>query len=150
LPSLLVPNNAADLILETSLPVDSLPERLLTHQPGTPDRKHNRSEVLIPRHLIAAVQVCAWKYAFSDGNESTTTWAVQGLLVLRNAENDQFQRIPILVTQDFVGLAKLMQALGRALNVPFIYSADAAAWRAEAVRAKTRPPVRSGGKNRNQ
>jgi len=100
-----------------------------------------RQRLTIPREQTAAVQLCPWN--FRVGNSSTA--AVQGLLVLTPTTEGRHLRVPLLLTSDFAGAARLLQRLAATLEVPFLFHADAAGWRAEDTRAKTRPPLRSGG-----
>ncbi len=60
-----------------------------------------RQQLSIPREMVAAVQLCPWKYA-SGINDPTATWAVQGLLVLTSPEESIYQRLPLMLTGDFV------------------------------------------------
>ncbi|MGD9720013.1 MAG: hypothetical protein AB7O59_02220 [Pirellulales bacterium] len=100
-----------------------------------------RRQAKIPRDLIAAVQLCPWKYACGD----TRMWAVQSLLVLAPTEQGNYYRLPLLVTCDCIGAARLMQQLASTLNVPFLFCADAEGWSAEEARARNRPPLQVGG-----
>lgn len=100
-----------------------------------------RQRLTIPRDRVVAVQLCPWNFRTSDG----TTSAVQGLLVLTPASDDRFHRLPLILTCDFARAARLMQQLAEALEVPLLFSADLAGWKAEAERAATRPPLRCGG-----
>jgi hypothetical protein len=100
-----------------------------------------REQLKIPRDLIAAVQLCPWKHA----TKGEITWAVQGLLVLTSKEEGVHHRLPLLLTNDLAGAAQLMQRLATRLGVPYLFCADAAGWRAEAQRAKVRPPLKVGG-----
>lgn len=97
----------------------------------------------IPRELVTAVQLCPWKLVMGS-HEKTITWAVQGLLVLSSATDANYDRLPILLTNDCVGAAQLMRALASALDVPYLFGGDAAGWKAEELRAKTRPPLQMG------
>ncbi len=94
---------------------------------------------------MVAVQLCPWKFVVGNSSNSLTTWAVQGLIVLAHSDIDTYDRLPILLTSDFVGAARLMHKLGEVLQVPYVYGADAAGWKAETIRARTRPPLKSGG-----
>lgn len=100
-----------------------------------------RQQLTIPLELVAAVQLCPWKHKIGSG----TTWAVQGLLVLASPEWDAYQRIPLLLTSDFVDAARLMQRLAEIFNVPYLFSGDASGWHAEEARAKKRRPLQVGG-----
>lgn len=98
-------------------------------------------QLIIPKAQMIAVQLCPWKFELSDSSTS----AVQGLLVLHPSGNGVNRRLPILLTSDFAGSARLMRELADVLQVPFLFNADAAGWKAEAIIAKTRPPLRCGG-----
>lgn len=100
-----------------------------------------RQRLTIPREQVAVVQLCPWN--FRVGNSST--WAVQGLLVLSPTSDGRHLRVPLLLTSDFAGAARLLQRLAATLEVPFRFHADAAGWWVEDQRAKTRPPLRCGG-----
>jgi hypothetical protein len=100
-----------------------------------------RQRLTIPRELVRAVQVCPWKYS----TPGETTWAVQGVLVLECPAEGVYHRLPVLLTSDFVGAARLMQRLAASLDVPYLFCADAEGWKAEEVRAKSRQPLRIGG-----
>ncbi len=100
-----------------------------------------RQRLTIPRELIVAVQLCPWKFATT----TERSWAAQGLLVLVSLDTVVYHRLPLLLTNDFVGAAQFMQGLARTLNVPYLFCADAAGWEAEEIRAKGRPPLRVGG-----
>jgi hypothetical protein len=104
----------------------------------------NRQRRMIPRERVVAVQLCPWKYVVGDGGRETT-WAVQGLLVLASSEEATYERLPLLLTGDFLGAARLLARLADALQVPYLFSADAAGWEAEDLRAQGRPPLQSGG-----
>ena len=65
-----------------------------------------RHQLRIPRETVTAVQLCPWKYVLGRSREKTTTWAVQGLLVLRNADDPTICRIPIMLTSDFARAAE--------------------------------------------
>jgi hypothetical protein len=101
-----------------------------------------RQQLSIPRELVAAVQLCPWKYTAAVTLE--TCFAVEGLLVLASPEK-AYHRIPILLTLDYVGAAKLMQKLAEVLQVPYLFCADSEGWKAEMIRARERPPLRAGG-----
>ncbi len=53
----------------------------------------NRCRVAIPRDVVVAVQLCPWKFSVSDNRSTTTTWAVQGLLVFSANENEEYRRL---------------------------------------------------------
>lgn len=104
-----------------------------------------RQRLTLPRELVGAVQLCPWKFVVASSGGRQITWAVQGLLVLASSEEAVYHRLPILLTSDFGGAARLMQRLALTLNVPYLFCADAEGWQAEEIRAKTRPPLRAGG-----
>jgi hypothetical protein len=104
-----------------------------------------RQRLTIPRRLVAAVQLCPWKVAIGTASDQRVTWAVQGLLVLTPTEEGKYYRLPLLLTSDYVGAARLMQQLASTLQVPYLFCADATGWNVEAARAKNRPPLQVGG-----
>jgi hypothetical protein len=53
-------------------------------------------------------------------------------------------RLPITLTSDSAGAARLMQRLAATLEVPYLFAADAAGWQAEEARAAKRPSLRVG------
>lgn len=95
----------------------------------------------IPAERVVAVQLCPWKVRFGQ----SATWAVQGTLVFASAEGVPCERVPILLTGDFTRAAPLMAKLAETLHVPYLFGADRDGWRAEEARAKSRPPLQSGG-----
>lgn len=138
---LLIPCHRGDLELELSpepnVENSDLHEGLKWVFLGDAVRQH----ATIPRDTLAAVQLCPWKLKIG---RSEIASAVQGVLVLASADK-KYLRLPILLTSDFVGAARLMRRLADTLHVPFLFSADAAGWKEEAARAKTRPALRAGG-----
>jgi hypothetical protein len=105
--------------------------------------KRHRST--IPRALVVAVQLCPWKIVIQGPRAKWCGWAVQGLLVLASPQEAAYHRVPLLLTLDFVGAARLMRRLANTLNVPYLFCADAEEWKAEEIRAKQRPPLKVGG-----
>ena len=99
-----------------------------------------RQRLSLPRQLVVAVQLCPWNQVVRS-----TNCAVQGLLVLGSSEQGVYHRLPLLLTSDFVGAARLMRILADVLHVPYLICADADGWKAEKARARNRPPLRSGG-----
>jgi len=140
-----IPRGEGDLQVETPVAPDfenaSLWQAVKLMVVGATKKHH----LTVPRDLVAAVQLCPWKVVtvVSRGRESA--WAVQGLLVLKSAEDTSFHRLPIMLTCDAVGAARLMQQLAAVLQVPFLFCADAAGWKAELMQAKNRPPLRYSG-----
>ncbi len=104
-----------------------------------------RARLTIPRPLVAAVQLCPWIYKVGASGGESITWAVQGLLVLVPTEEGRIYRLPLVLTSDFVGAARLMHDLAASLEVPYLFHADAEGWNVEARRAKDRRPLRTGG-----
>ncbi|HVX59699.1 MAG TPA: hypothetical protein VHC19_03830 [Pirellulales bacterium] len=104
-----------------------------------------RRRLTIPRELIAAVQLCPWKFAVAGSGGQSVTWAVQGLLVLSSSAEAGCYRLPILLTSDFVGAAWLMPRLAETLDVPYLFCAGREDWKAEEQRANQRPPLKVGG-----
>jgi hypothetical protein len=142
LPRLRVPRNGSELELDS-------PEELNVEKTDLAEGlkwlflgETKRYQLNIPRESVVAVQLCPWKH--KAANEITR--AVQGLLVLAAAKDKAAcQRIPILLTADFAGAARIMEKLGQILQVPYLYCADAEGWNAEVKRAKERPALRVGG-----
>lgn len=139
LPRLSIPRDGSDLALDS-------PETL---KPKSGDLwgslgEPKRQRLMIPRERVVAVQLCPWKYVVGDRGRETT-WAVQGLLVRASSEEEAYERLPLLLTSDFLGAARLMERLADTLQVPYLFSADAVGWRAEDLRAQGRPPLQSGG-----
>ncbi len=99
--------------------------------------------LIIQRNSLAAVQLCPWKFDF--GTDRQCAYAVQGVLVLVSSHTGEYKRIPLLITSDFAGAAKLIQQLAQVLKVPYLFYGDAMHWKAENIRAKNRPPLKSGG-----
>lgn len=104
-----------------------------------------RVRTRIATELVRGVQLCPWTFTFGQSHRSSTYRVVQGLLVLQRFPEGPCCRVPILLTGDYVGAARLMQSLGDLLNVPYLFSATAEGWHAEEQRAQTRPPLQSGG-----
>jgi hypothetical protein len=136
-----IPRNEGDLEYESALPVDMKKTDLASGLNWIFVGDDKRQRFTIPRERLRAVQLCPWKFATT----SSRTWAVQGTLVLGCSPEGAYQRLPILLTGDFVGAARLSQQLATTLHVPFLFSGDAAGWKAEAMRANKRRPLRIGG-----
>ena len=144
--SLVIPRNGGDVELDLPEEAGLAEADLATGLKWAFQGETRRRRLTIPCNLVEAVQLCPWKFAAaSDITWSDITWAVQGLLVLASPTEGKHERLPILLTSDFVGAARLMQGLARTLRVPFLFSADAEGWKAEETRAKKRPPLRVGG-----
>lgn len=134
-----IPCDGSDL--ELDFPEASDPKRATLWGSLAEPKRQRR---MIPRERVVAVQLCPWKYAVGEGGRETT-WAVQGLLVLASSEEAAYERLPLLLTGDFLGAARLLERLADTLQVPYLFSADAAGWEAEDLRAQGRPPLQSGG-----
>ncbi|MDR3637625.1 MAG: hypothetical protein P4L84_27715 [Isosphaeraceae bacterium] len=104
-----------------------------------------RQRLTIPLEFVGAVQLCPWKFVVAGPGGRQLAWAVQGSLVLVDSPAGEYHRIPLLLTSDFVGAARLMQKLAATLDVPYLFCADAEGWKAEEMRAKDRRPLRIGG-----
>lgn len=140
-----IPKNGNDLELDAPEEVDLGETDLAAAVKWLSIREINRHRLTIPRRLIRAVQLCPWKFTLGNSAGKSTTWAVQGSLVLKSPAEDTCCRIPLLLTSDFAGAAGLMQRLAATLDVPYLFYADAAGWQAEETAARQRPPMRIGG-----
>jgi len=136
-----IPGNGDDLELDLPHTRESEKTDLAAGLRWTFVGETKRQCLAIPRELVSAVQLCPWHFVLQDG----ATDAVQGLLVLKRSPAGDYYRLPILLTSDVVGGARLLQRLATTLQVPYLFCADAAGWRAEGARAKTRPPLKHGG-----
>jgi hypothetical protein len=137
---LTIPRQEGDLELEIPPPLDSKTDGL-----NWAFGVNQKKRVTIPREQLLAVQLCPWKFTIATSSNRSTTWAVQGLLVLAGSEGAPYVRLPILLTGDMPGAARLMQELAHVLHVPYLFGADAAGWRLEEQRERHRPPLRAGG-----
>ena len=142
---LVIPHNGNDLELDS-------PEEVIPEEGDLQEGlkwmflgNTKRHRLCIPRRVVVAVQLCPWKYMVQSQSSKMTTWAVQGLLVLASSEEGVYHRLPLLLTSDFVGAARLMGRLATALHVPYLFCADAEGWRVEEMRARNRPPLQVGG-----
>ncbi|MGQ0637134.1 MAG: hypothetical protein ACT4QC_21205 [Planctomycetaceae bacterium] len=142
---LTIPRNGDALELDSPEEVDPDRTDLAAGLKWVFQGQTKRRRLVIPRELLRAVQLCPWNFDMGGSGHRSSTWAVQGLLVLASLEKGVYHRLPLLLTSDFVGAARLMQVLASALDVPFLFCANAAGWKAEEIRAKKRPPLRSGG-----
>ena len=141
LPSLAIPRGGEALVYEGPMPVDHNRDFLKYGFAGNPERQ----QLTIPRARLAAVQLCPWKFAMGGTHDRSITWAVQGLLVLAADEPGHYERLPVLLSSDETGAARLMRQLADVLGVPYLFHADAAGWQEEEARAKTREPLKTGG-----
>lgn len=140
-----VPQNGNDLVLDAPEEISSEQTDLTSALKWLGFREINRHQVTIPRGLIGAVQVCPWNFVIRSSGSKSSTWAVQGSLILKSSAEGAYCRVPLLLTSDFAGAARLMQRLAATLNVPYLFHADAAGWHAEEAAAKQRLPMRFGG-----
>jgi hypothetical protein len=145
LPTLTIPCDGTDLALESADPPEFENADLAAWLKWLFLGEAKRQRRTIPRELLVAVQLCPWKFVRAISEGKSVTWAVQGLLVLASTGEAGYHRLPVMLTGDYVGAARLMQRLAHTLQVPYLFCADAAGWKAEAARAKSRPPLRSGG-----
>lgn len=143
--SLNISRNGGELELQVPRTIDlaSLNLEGELNWPLSEDDGYRRLQ--IPREAVVAVQLCPWKVAIKSKHEWTTTWAVQGILVLRPAAEEHYRRVPILLTSDFFGVPGHLAQLAEVLQVPFLFHADKPGWNAELARAWHRPPLKSGG-----
>jgi hypothetical protein len=145
LSKLTILRNRTNLELETAIAPDVEKASLLDGLNWYIMGSCKRQRLVIPRDQIAAVQLCPWKYTVKEGLGNTSTWAVQGILVLASSQEDSYNRLPLLLTHDFIGAARIMQRLAKTLGVPYLFYADAAGWKTEILRAQNRLPLKTGG-----
>jgi hypothetical protein len=145
LSKLTIPRGGNDLELDSAETPDFENADLATGLKWIFIGETKRRRLNIPRELVAAVQLCPWKFVVAGPRGKDISWAVQGLLVLASPDTTAYHRLPILLTADFVGAAKLMQQLAHTIQVPYLFCADATGWKAEEIRAKNRPPLHAGG-----
>ena len=145
LSKLTIPRNGNELELELAEPPKLENADLTEGLKWLFIRETRKQRLTIPQGQVVAVQLCPWKFVMTGSGERSTTWAVQGLLVVALSERADYHRLPILLTSDFVGAAQLLQRLASAIQVPYLFCADAKGWQTEEAQAKSRPPLRSGG-----
>lgn len=97
----------------------------------------------IPTETIVAVQLCPW-YDVRRGERDDIRHAVQGLLVLSTDAQHVYRRLPLLLTQNHAGAARLMQRTADVLQVPYLFHADAPGWKAEVQRQQTKKSKKRG------
>lgn len=134
--SLIIPHNGDDLTLHAPPLRSSNRDEASLSFPTAGDECLVRR---IARCKLVAVQVAPWKIRAGSSTHQTSTWAVQGLLVLKDHQEGDSERVPLLQSNDFVGTARLMKRLAELLNTPFLFDADPAGWKAEIKRSRTRP-----------
>ena len=145
LSKLTIPRDGSDLELESAATPNVEKTGLIEGLKWVFAGGTEKRRLPIPREMVVAVQLCPWKFAVVRSADRSTTWGVQGLLVLASPESTEYHRLPLLLTGDFVGAARLMSALTRTMQVPYLFCADAAGWEAETMRATSRPPLHVGG-----
>lgn len=145
LATLSVPHNGEDLVLDEPNAPDFGKADLTDGLKWLFSGAYERRRQAIRREHVVAVQLCPWKFVCKSSGDRTTTWAAQGLLVLSADVQGTYRRLPLLLSGDFVGAARLMRRLADTLGVPYLFSGDARGWSAEAKRATSRPPLRAGG-----
>jgi hypothetical protein len=141
LAKLSIPKDSQNLELDVADPSVHHADNTIAGLNWSASKSRGRRQLAIPRDRIIAVQLCPWCYDQSGGGEQT----VQGLLVLQSPGSKDYSRVPILLTSEFVSAAQIFRRLSDVLQVRYLFSADAAGWKAEVTRAKTRPPLKSGG-----
>jgi len=141
---LTIPRHGDNLELDSSEEINPAKVDLAEGLKWLFQRGSKRQRLAIPRELVTAVQLCPWKFAVTEGIGQQITWAVQGLLVLACPGEETYCRLPLMLTSDFVGAARLMGRLASTINVPYLFCADAEGWKAEELRARERTPLRIG------
>ena len=111
LPRLTIPRDGSGLELESPQGPDLEGADLTGGLKWVPLGDTKRQRLTIPPGLVAAVQLCPWKFVTMVSRVRDTAWAVQGLLVLASSEEAVYHRLPILLTGDFAGAARLMRDL---------------------------------------
>lgn len=99
--------------------------------------EHRQHRLEIPRDQLVAVQLSPWQIR----QDATTTWAVQGQLVLRGTDETPYTRLPLFLTHDVITAAHRLQQLAKTLRIPYLFHAHQTGWKAEMEAAKTRPPI---------
>lgn len=138
---LTIPCRPGDLELETPRELDPNKKDLVNGLNWMFGGDVEKKRLTFPPEQVIAVQLCPWK--FTTG--SVRTWAVQGLLVIAGSEAAPYLRLPILLTNDMPGAARLMQQLAAILHVPYLFGGNVAGWRLEERLASHRPPLKVGG-----
>jgi hypothetical protein len=139
-----IPDNGKPLCLDTAVPLNADRPDLKDALEWVFGGRGEKTQLAIDRGRVRVVQLCPWKFVLGGSSSRSTTWTVQGLLVLAPEDGSACTRVPLLLCSDFAGAAKLMRSFADCLGVPFLFHADKAGWKAEAKRAATRPPLRSG------
>lgn len=142
---LTIPKGSGDLELDMPESINIQKIDLISELQRTFSGSTLSRHLEIPRETVTAVQLCPWKFVVSGPGQRSMTWAVQGLLVLSSADEPTFCRVPLLLTGEYAKAARTMQRLAEVLGVPYLFGADANGWKAENARAKSRPPLRTGG-----
>jgi hypothetical protein len=90
-----------------------------------------------------ALQACPWKLVIGNQRDQLTAMALQGVVVVRGSEG--FVRLPLMLTGDFRGAARLLRGVAEVLEVPYLFHGDAEGWNQERRRAQCRPRLKAGG-----
>ncbi len=117
-----IPRNGDDLQLDSPEEPDRNDPDLIAGLEWILPGETKNVRLLIPIQRIIAVQLCPWKYAVGGPGGKEITWADQGALVLASSPDVPSSCLPILLTSDFVGAARLMQKLADILHVPYLFS----------------------------
>lgn len=136
-----IPRDGGDLELDIAAPPDATIRDPIAGLKQILVGSETRERWRIPAERVVAVQLCPWKHCVGQ----STTWAVQGALVFAYAEGAPCERVPILLTGDCAQAAPLLERLAETLHVPYLFGADREGWLEEEARAKSRPPLQSGG-----
>lgn len=104
-----------------------------------------REVMRIPRSSVRGVQLCFWRFKMRAQLETSITFGVQGVLALREGEEGEYVRVPILLTADFAAGAQMMRKLGDLLAVPFLFCVLPEDVEVGVKRSKERPALRTGG-----
>ena len=140
-----IPHDADNLELDSPEEPDRHNPDLIAGLKRSCDGATRTVRLLIPVERVIAVQLCPWKHVVGGSGGKEITDAVQGALVLAPQADGVDCRLPILLTMDYVGAARLMQKLANILNVPYLFGADAEGWKAEETRSRSRRALCAGG-----
>jgi hypothetical protein len=137
-----VARNRDEVVVELSEMPDTTRTDLASALNWAFPKEDKRGHFFVPRSLLRAVQLCPCKYA-TGTRESTL--AVEGLLVFEGSTPGQYVRLPLVLTTDFDGAARLMQQIAATLDIPYLFGAHQQGWKMESRRAAERPPLKVGG-----
>lgn len=119
--TLTVPRSSQPVILNTR------------NRPTATISKARRELIEIAREQVVAVQLCP--FICDPGGDSQPLYGVQGLLVVRNLERGGYERYVLLYCADLIDSAIIMEQLADLLQVPYLFMADAEAWKKERLRS---------------